>query len=137
MRSVVIDITGPTEKLGATESNSAPGFLANNNAVYDTRTPEPLDPGQASGFGVSHASAEPCVCGCGGGACIPQREYDGQNQHAVQEVIRFSVNGKCGYPLKQALEKEYTGLDGRNNVISVDSKSSFSIRLEVRPSVSK
>ena len=81
------------------------------------------------------------MCGCGGGACIPQRKYDGQMtdplfQSDLQEVILFSVGGKCGYPLRQALEKEYTDLDGKDDQILVDSSSSISIRLEVRPSMS-
>ena len=82
-----------------------------------------------------------CTCGCNGGACIPQREYDGRRtdplfQRTTQEVILFSVNGKCGYPLANALREQYTGLDRRDSKILVDSKSSISIRLEVRPSVS-
>ena len=82
-----------------------------------------------------------CICGCGGGACIPQREYDREkadplSQSELQEVILFSVDGKCGYPLKLALNKRYTGLDGRDEKMFVDSKSAISIRVEVRPSAS-
>jgi len=79
-----------------------------------------------------------CVCGCSGGACIPQREYKRQRTHALslsdlQETIVFSVNGKCGYPLVDALRKQYRGLDGRDDKMFVDFKSSISLRLEVRP----
>jgi len=82
-----------------------------------------------------------CVCGCGGGPCIPQRDYDRQrtdplSQYDLQEMILFSVDGKCGYPLEDALKKHYTGLDGRDDKMFVDFKSSISIRLEVRIVVS-
>ena len=92
-------------------------------------------------FGGNQTSMESCVCGCGGGACIPQREYDKQKagpllQHTMLEVVLFSVNGKCGYPLGNALKGQYAGLDRRDNKILLDSEPSISIRLEVRPSVS-
>jgi hypothetical protein len=80
-----------------------------------------------------------CICdrGCGRGACIPQRDYDRQRtdpltEGDLQEMILFSVGGKCGYPLADALKKRYTGLDGRDSKVFVGFKSSISIRLEVR-----
>ena len=84
---------------------------------------------------------EPCLCGCNAGACIPQREYERQktdplSSSDLQEMILFKVNGKCGYPLKDALKKQYTGLDGRDDRMFVDFKSSISIRVEVRPALS-
>jgi len=82
--------------------------------------------------------ADSCVCGCCGDACIPQREYDRPrtdplSQHDLQEIIRFSVNGKCGYPLSDALRKRYRGLEGRDDKMFVDSKTSISLRLEWLP----
>ena len=81
---------------------------------------------------------ESCVCGCDGSACIPQREYerprtDPLSEDELQEMITFSVHGVCGYPLKDALRKQYTGLDGRDDKMFVTCKSSISIRLEVCP----
>jgi len=155
----------PTEKFGAAERNDALGSSANGNFVHGTHRLElqgfsqvevhqnqlslPHTPGgdemerqgRTSGLSVSQVSVGSCVCGCGGGACIPQREYDRQKtdpllRHVSQEVILFSVNGKCGFPLENALKERYTGLDRRDNKILVDSKSSISIRLEVRPFMS-
>lgn len=79
---------------------------------------------------------EYCLCGCGGGPCVPQREYERQRTDPLslmelQELIPFRVNGKCGYPLRDALEKRYTNLAGRDDRMFVDFKSSISIRLEV------
>lgn len=77
------------------------------------------------------------MCGCGGGTCIPQRRYEQGppcSPHEVQEIL-FSVNGECGYPLKDALREQYTGLDGRYNEMFVDSRV-VNINLEVRPSMS-
>jgi len=83
---------------------------------------------------------ESCLCGCDGGACIPQREYerprtDPLSEDELQEMILFGVNGVCGYPLVDALKKQYTGLDGRDDKMFTNCKSSISIRLEVRPFV--
>ena len=80
------------------------------------------------------------ICGGCGGTCIPQREYkrpraDPLSQHELREVILFSVNGKCGYPLVDALRKQYTGLDGRDDKMSFGCKSAISLRLEVCPSL--
>ena len=85
-----------------------------------------------------YAIVEYCICGCGGNPCIPQRNYDRQrtdplSPQELKEIILFSVNGNCGYPLKHALEKQYTGLDGRDQNMFVDFKSSISVRLEVSP----
>jgi len=84
---------------------------------------------------------ESCVCGCGRGACIPQREYerprtDPLSLAELQEMITFGVEGGCGYPLKDALNKQYTGLSGRDDKMFVDCKSSISVRLEVCPPTS-
>ena len=77
-----------------------------------------------------------CICGCGGGPCITQREYyrqrtDSTTEDELKEMILFRVKGKCGYPLKNALRKLYTNLDGRDDKVFVGFKSSISIRLEV------
>ena len=79
---------------------------------------------------------ERCICGCGGGPCVPQREYERQrtdplSEVDLQELIPFGVSRKCGYPLKDALEKRYTGLEGRDDRMFVDFTSSISIRVEV------
>jgi len=84
------------------------------------------------------AFTEPCICGCGGGPCIPQRDYERQrtdplSQTELQEMILFRVDGKCGYPLKDALRKRYTGLDGRDDKMFENSRSSISIRVGVSP----
>lgn len=50
----------------------------------------------------------------------------------LQQMILFKVDGKCGFPLRNALDKRYTGLDGRDDKVFLGSKSSISIRLEVR-----
>jgi hypothetical protein len=79
-----------------------------------------------------------CICGCGGGACIPQREYQRQNtgplpQLDLPEMILFNVNGKCGYPLTDALMERYSGLKGGDDKMFVDLRSSsIAMRLEVR-----
>ena len=84
---------------------------------------------------------DPCICGCSGGGCIPQREYGRKMSNQLgpqepQEVIRFSVNGRCGYPLGDALKKLHAGLDGRDDKMFVGFASSISLRLEVRTATS-
>lgn len=83
--------------------------------------------------------SDSCMCGCGGGACIPQRRYTGWGpsflpQHELQEMVLFSVNGKCGYSLVDALKEQYDGLDGKDDKPFHKSASSFTMRLEVCPS---
>jgi len=81
---------------------------------------------------------ESCLCGCNGGACIPQREYyqrpnsNPLSQDELQEKIFFRVNGVCGYPLVDALKKQHPGLDGGDDKMSMNGKSSITLRLEVR-----
>ena len=41
------------------------------------------------------------------------------------------MNGKCGYPLGDALEKKYTGLNGRDDKMFVGIEFSISLRIEV------
>lgn len=82
--------------------------------------------------------ADRCICGCESGPCIPQRNYDRQRtdltpEIELQEMILFSVNKKCGFPLAHALKKHYTNLDGRDEKVFVGFKSSISIRLEWLP----
>ena len=73
-----------------------------------------------------------CICGCGGGACVPQRI---DTRHVPRETISFNVNGKCGYPLVDALREQYTGLDGKGDKMFADCKSYISLSFEVRPSI--
>lgn len=49
-------------------------------------------------------------------------------------MIRFSVNGKCGYPLWDALKMQYIYLDRRDEKMFTIAESSVAIRLEVCPS---
>ena len=75
-----------------------------------------------------------CRCGCGCNACIPQRT-DTPSRHVPQETILFSVNGKCGYSLVDALKERYTGLDRRGDKMFVHRRSYISLGLEVRLSM--
>ena len=91
-----------------------------------------------SGHATYGTPEDSCICGCGGGACIPQRKYAPRTGFPAffpheQETIFFSVNGKCGYPLENALKKQYAYLDGGYEKVVVSSTSSTTIRLEVRP----
>ena len=92
---------------------------------------------------VGWASQDPdiCVCGCQYGACIPQRSYICQKNDPVPAsekgaLITFSLNGKCGFSVKSALEKRYAGLDGRDDYMFAGFRSAVSIRFEVSEPVS-
>ena len=82
----------------------------------------------------------PCICGCGGSPCIPQRQYrrpkgDPLEDWRIGELITFEVHGQCGMPLGSALRCVYNGLSERDEPMFVGSRSSISIRLEVRDPV--
>lgn len=77
------------------------------------------------------------MCGCRYGGCIPQRRYDCPKNDPISDsergaLITFSVNGKCGFPVRSALEKRYAGLDGRDDLMFVGFKLAVSVRFEVR-----
>jgi len=78
-----------------------------------------------------------CVCGCQYGGCIPQRRYSSPKNDQIPDsergaLITFSVNGKCGFSVRSALEKRYAGLDGRDDHMFVGFRSAITIRFEVR-----
>ncbi|KAF9650553.1 hypothetical protein BDM02DRAFT_3112111 [Thelephora ganbajun] len=56
-----------------------------------------------------------CLCGCGGDPCVPQwRDRRFEKGHRPQrcETILFRVDGKCGFPLRDALETDYSDFEG-------------------------
>jgi hypothetical protein len=70
------------------------------------------------------------------GKILLQRPYTyrGRSNQAGPEgeSIRFSVFGQPGFMLKDAREKNYRGLDGRDDAMFINAGSCVSIRLEVR-----
>lgn len=83
-----------------------------------------------------------CVCGCQYGSCIPQRRYANSKNDPISDsergtLITFSVNGKCGFPVRRALEKRYAGLDGRDDHMFVGFRSAIAVRFEVRETACK
>ena len=48
------------------------------------------------------------------------------------ELISFKAHGQCGIPLRDAFRGVYGGLSGRDDPMFVGSRTSISIRLEVR-----
>ena len=89
--------------------------------------------------GIALQDPDFCVCGCQYGGCIPQRRYNCPKNDPISEsergaLITFSVNGKCGFSVKSALEKRYAGLDGRDDHMFVGFRLAVSIRFEVRRS---
>ena len=68
---------------------------------------------------------------------IPQDVYDhGQKQwdFTPSEGIPFLVNGRPGMNMGDALQKRFTGLDGRDELVLQDASSVISCRLLVRSS---
>ena len=65
---------------------------------------------------------------------IPQKAYNyGQKQwnFTQLEPIHFSVNGRRGINMGDALRKMFTGLDGRDDLVLQDASSAISCRLLV------
>ena len=66
---------------------------------------------------------------------VPQRDYDhGRKQRNFERLapIFFSVNGRPGINLGDALRKTSTGLDGRDDPVLQEATSTISCRLLVR-----
>ena len=59
---------------------------------------------------------------------VPQRPY----AKRVYESLVFKVNGCPGIPARHAIDKIYTGLDGRDDPVFVDKADVMTLRLEVR-----
>jgi len=68
---------------------------------------------------------------------IPQKTYSyglKQWNFTPLESILFSVNGRPGVNMGDALRKVFTGLDGRDDLVLQDASSAISCRLSVRSS---
>ena len=82
---------------------------------------------------VGGTDAGSCLCGCGGDPCVPQRRYAiAGHTSFTGETILFRVNGECGIPLRDALARNFTALEGRDDfVLPGEVGSSLSVRLGV------
>ena len=68
---------------------------------------------------------------------IPQKAYDhGRKQwyYTPSESISFSINGRLGVNMGNALRKRFTDLDGRDDLVLQDTSRAISCRLSVRSS---
>ena len=69
---------------------------------------------------------------------VPQRDYDqGRKQWCFKPLkpISFSVGGRPGVNIREALRKEFENLDGRDDPVLQDSSGAISCRFMVIPSV--
>lgn len=80
-----------------------------------------------------------CYCGCGGGPNVPQLKYHSSQSVQWTEVVQdipFSVYGGCGIPVDDAFNKNFVGLDGRDEYMLTDCSGSISLRFQVgRPNI--
>lgn len=70
---------------------------------------------------------------------VLQRDYQPPRKQKGEQldlkIIHFNVKGQIGYPLKDALNQNYNGLDGRDDPF-ITTGTSVSARLEVSLSLS-
>jgi len=75
-----------------------------------------------------------CGCGCGGGPMVPQGRYQNPQLPFSPEYagsITFSMSdGRCGFSMAAALNKDFGGLKDRDTAMLVDCGTSISLRLE-------
>ena len=64
-------------------------------------------------------------------AVVPQRPYAKKGGREKQRSIIFKVNGRLGIPARDALGRNYVGLEGRDNQVFVDEAGVITLRLEV------
>lgn len=66
---------------------------------------------------------------------IPQEHYTpktGDKAFLRQQGVTFSVNGVTGFNMKRALDRAFTGLDGRDDPVLENANGPVSCRLLVR-----
>ena len=63
---------------------------------------------------------------------VPQRPYTKTGGRERHEPIIFKVDGRSGIPALDAIERTYTGLEGRDGQVFLDKASVIMLRLEVR-----
>ena len=137
-----------TQLVAATPANQPPQFaglpthpLPVSIPAPPQPVPDPLLMTSAPSTPVNQTIIVPPVSFCGCGFCrlpeIPQRPY--QSAHIsmetgsrVGEIITFS-KGRCGIPLRDAVENRLSGLVGGDDTMFHGfSVSTFSLRIEVR-----
>ena len=64
-------------------------------------------------------------------AMVPQRPYARMGGREKQRSIIFKVTGRLGIPVRDALGRNYVGLEGRDNQVFVDDVGVITLRLEV------
>ena len=64
-------------------------------------------------------------------AMVPQRPYARTGGREKQRSIIFKVTGHLGIPARDALGRNYVGLEGRDNQVFVDEAGVITLRLEV------
>ena len=64
-------------------------------------------------------------------AMVPQRPYARTGGREKQRSIIFKVTGRLGIPARDALKRNYVGLEGRDNQVFVDEAGVITLRLEV------
>ena len=63
---------------------------------------------------------------------VPQRLYARTGDREKHKSIDFKVNARRGILARDAIEKIYVGLEGRDDQVFVDKPSVMMLRLEVR-----
>jgi hypothetical protein len=69
------------------------------------------------------------------GQMVPQRTYDPRSrrgEHVLEPPIFFKVGDEEGITVRVALDKRYSGLKNRDELMFVNRASSISLRFEVR-----
>ena len=64
-------------------------------------------------------------------AMVPQRPYARTGGREKQRSIIFKVTGRLGIPVRDAIGRNYVGLEGRDDQVFVDDAGVITLRLEV------
>jgi hypothetical protein len=63
---------------------------------------------------------------------VPQRPYTRTGGREWQEPIIFKVAGRLGIPVRDAIERTYAGLEGRDDQVFHNKAGVIMLRLKVR-----
>lgn len=120
----------PNSPTPSTLSSMGDSPISPYHYPYNSSSPEP----SVLNFDQFPPISASCECGCGGGPMVPQVRYQNPQLPFSPEyagsIMFFMPDGRCGFSMKAALDKDFGRLEDRDAPMLADCGTSISLRLE-------